>query len=95
MRLEVLQGQLRAPVTDLNLTEELIVGRDPDCGISFDSPALSRRNTRIFTAGGAVYVEDLHSQNGTKVNGLPIEMPNLLRSGDEITAGDVSFRLKF
>ena len=95
MRLEVLQGQLRAPVTDLNLTEELIVGRDPDCAISFDSPALSRRNTRIFTAGGAVYVEDLHSQNGTKVNGLPIEMPNLLRSGDEITAGDVSFRLKF
>ena len=41
------------------------------------------------------YIEDLGSQNGTAVNGTPIHMANILRSGDEIAMGDVRFRLKF
>lgn len=95
LRLEVLEGRLTSGRTEFSLTDQLIVGRDPLCGIAFDSQAISRRHARVFSANGAVYLEDLGSQNGTAVNGAAIHAANILRSGDEITLGDVRFRLKF
>ena len=94
MRLEVLEGTLTSASTELNLIQELLVGRESACEIAFDSPALSRRHARIFWADG-VCIEDLGSENGTQVNGEAIQGPRKLRSGDEIAAGDVKFRLKF
>lgn len=95
MRLEVLDGTLTSSRTEFNLADELVVGRDAGCDIAFDSPVLSRRHTRIFWDGSAVRIQDLGSQNGTAVNGAAVTEPCILRSGDEITAGDVRFRLKF
>lgn len=95
MRLEVLEGTLTSTRTEFDLTDELLVGRDTGCDIAFDSPVLSRRHTRIFWDGTAVQIQDLGSQNGTSVNGAAVTEPRILRSGDEITAGDVRFRLKF
>lgn len=95
LRLETPEGQPASGRTEFFLTEQLTVGRDPGCDILFDSQALSRQHARVFTANGAVYLEDLGSQNGTAVNGEPLQMAVRLRSGDEITAGDVRFRLKF
>ena len=80
---------------DLTLSRELVVGRDPDCGLPFGDGSVSRRHSRIFLANGAVYIEDLGSQNGTFVNGTRLDLARLLRSGDEIRAGDVVFKLKF
>ena len=96
MRLEVLQGTPVRPLTEWNLTGELVVGRDPACDLVFDDPSLSRRHARIFVGeDGRVCLEDLASQNGTQVNGAPVEGTATLRSGDEITVGDAAFRLKF
>ena len=95
LRLEVLSGRLISGRTEFSLTDQLIVGRDAACDIAFESQTLSRQHARVFTANGAVYLEDLGSQNGTAVNGAAISMANLLRSGDEIAVGDVRFRLKF
>ena len=95
MRLEVLEGTLTSTRTEFDLTDELLVGRDAGCDIAFDSPVLSRRHTRIFWDGTAVRIQDLGSQNGTAVSGAVVTEPRILRSGDEITAGDVRFRLKF
>ena len=95
MRLEVLQGELAEPKSEFILDRELIIGRDEICDIVFDSSAVSHRHARIFTADGAVYLEDLSSQNGTCVNGLPIHMAVVLHSGDEISVGDAVFRFKF
>lgn len=95
MRLEVLAGTLTSSRTEFDLTDELVVGRDAGCDIAFDSPVLSRRHTRIFWDGSAVRIQDLGSQNGTAVNGVAVTEPCVLHSGDEITAGDVRFRLKF
>lgn len=94
MRLEVLAGTLTSASTELNLVQELLVGRESACAVVFDSPALSRRHARIFWADG-VCIEDLGSENGTQVNGEAIQGPRKLRSGDEITLGDVRFQLKF
>ena len=95
LRLEVLEGQLTSGRTEFSLTDQLIVGRDALCDIAFDSQTISRRHARVFTANGAVYLEDLGSQNGTAVNGAALHAANILRSGDEIAVGDVRFRLKF
>ena len=95
MRLEVLQGELAELKSEFILDRELIIGRDEICDIVFDSSAVSHRHARIFTADGTVYLEDLSSQNGTCVNGLPIHMAVVLHSGDEISVGDAVFRFKF
>ena len=95
VRLEILQGTYLGHALEFTLRQELVIGRDPACDISFADSAVSRRNSRVFLAGGAVYIEDLGSQNGTCVNGSRIEMARVLRSGDEIRMGDVAFRLKF
>ena len=41
-----------------------------------------------------IYIEDLRSQNGTLVNGVRIQMPTILGSGDTITVETAAFRLK-
>lgn len=56
---------------------------------------MERRHARAFAAEGSVYIENLAAQGATAVNGIPIQLPNILRSGDEIIIGDVMFRLKF
>lgn len=95
MRLEVLQGERLGTKTEFTLERELLIGRDESCDVAFAGGAVSRRHARIFTAGGVVYVEDLSSQNGTRVNGLPIRTASALHSGDEITVGDAVFRFRF
>ena len=94
VRLEVLRGAYAGP-GEFTLAKGLLVGRDAACDIAFDDPAISRRNSRVFLAGGVVYLEDLGSQNGTFLNGARLEMASILRSGDEIALGDTAFRLKF
>ena len=95
VRLEILRGIYAGKTQEFNLATELIIGRDGTCDICFDDPAISRRNSRVFLAGGVVYVEDLGSHNGTFLNGAPIQMASILRSGDEISMGDTAFCLKF
>lgn len=58
---------------------------------------LSRRHARIFFEGGAAYVADLGSKNGTAVNGVDVgDKPHLLRDGDELRfAGMLAYRVAF
>ena len=95
VRLEVLQGAYLGQRLEFTLQRELVIGRDPGCDIPFADGSVSRRHSRIFLANDVVYIEDLGSQNGTQLNGSRIEMAHILRSGDVITAGDVTFKLKF
>lgn len=95
MRLEVVRGAQGTERTEFTLRDELQIGRDPACDIVFVDETLSLRNSRVFLDQGAVYLEDLQSQNGTRVNGAPVGAPVRLRSGDEIAVGDAVFRLKF
>ncbi|WP_206047040.1 FHA domain-containing protein, partial [Noviherbaspirillum denitrificans] len=49
---------------------------------------LSRRHARIFSENGAVYIADLDSKNGTKVNGVDVQQKiTKLNDGDEISFG--------
>lgn len=95
MRLEVLQGEPDGAPADLELRDELAIGSGPDCGIPLRGEGVSPRHARVFFSGGAVWLEDLGSQRGTSLNGAAVTQPAPLHSGDQITAGDVVFQLRF
>jgi pSer/pThr/pTyr-binding forkhead associated (FHA) protein len=62
-----LEGQI---VTEVELTQPVtLVGRHPACDICIDHPAVSGRHMLFRTVNTTVYVEDLASTNGVKVNG--------------------------
>ncbi|MBK8256613.1 MAG: FHA domain-containing protein [Polyangiaceae bacterium] len=68
--------------------EPVTIGRSEDSGVYIPHKSLSRAHARLECAGGHYFVVDLHSKNGTFVNGLPIDRKQL-RHGDTITLGDV------
>ena len=60
-----------AIVSEIELAKPVtIVGRHPACDICVDHPAISARHMLFRVEGHTVYVEDLASTNGTKVNGI-------------------------
>ena len=60
-----------AIVTEVELTKPVtVVGRHPASDICVDHPAISGRHMLFRVVGRTVYVEDLASTNGTRVNGL-------------------------
>ena len=58
-------------VTEVELSKAVtVVGRHPTCDICIDHPAISGRHLLFRIVNTTIYVEDLASTNGTKVNGL-------------------------
>jgi two-component system cell cycle response regulator len=68
------------------LLEELLLGRDPECGVCLFADDVSRRHARIVPDGAGHLVVDLDSTNGTWVNGVQVHSQRL-RSGDRIRMG--------
>src|SRR5262245_61564284 len=61
---------------------EHVLGRGSDAAIRIDDHGVSRRHVRIVrTPEGTCFVTDLHSTNGTYLNGLPITSQVELREG--------------
>lgn len=87
---EVQSGQA-APVPP----GEHILGRDDGTGITIDHPSISRTHARVYNdSNGQIWVEDLHSTNGTAVRGARIREKTLINLGDLISFGTVIFRLE-
>ncbi|WP_354684156.1 FHA domain-containing protein [Cupriavidus necator] len=90
----------RPELGEIRIDEDLFaVGRTelPFAAYPEDLAApLSRRHARIFAEHGAVYVADLGSKNGTRVNGAAVaRQPARLSDGDEVAFGPaLSFRVR-
>jgi sigma-B regulation protein RsbU (phosphoserine phosphatase) len=67
-----------------------ILGRHPECDIVLDQGAVSRQHAQISVIDGEYFIEDLHSRNGTLVNGLAIDSRYKLRDGDEVKICDLA-----
>jgi pSer/pThr/pTyr-binding forkhead associated (FHA) protein len=61
-----------------------VIGRDPGCDIVVSAPQASGRHAMVVHSGGAYFVEDLDSVNGTYVNGVRIQQRTRLNPGDRI-----------
>jgi hypothetical protein len=71
------------------------IGRLPSCDLVIRDPTVSRVHTVMYEQGGAWYVADEGSTNGTFVNRRRIDRPVRLAESDEIRLGSaVSLRLE-
>jgi pSer/pThr/pTyr-binding forkhead associated (FHA) protein len=70
-------------------TDAIVVGRGTE-GVTFRlaDRNVSRRHARFLRQNGAVFVEDLGSLTGTRVNGEKITGKRRLRDGDLVQIGD-------
>ncbi|HEX8962363.1 MAG TPA: FHA domain-containing protein [Rhodocyclaceae bacterium] len=78
---------------EIPLTKErMTIGRKPHNDIQIDNLAISGEHAVVVTVLNDSFLEDLHSTNGTFVNGKSVEK-HFLQNGDVIELG--KYRLKF
>jgi diguanylate cyclase (GGDEF)-like protein len=70
---------------------ELVIGRDPGCGLELPDDSVSRRHAVLRPLGDGFVIVDLASTNGTYVNDVRIES-RTLESGDRIRVGNQIFK---
>ena len=69
------------------------LGRDPTCAIVLHDFRVSRKHAVIRLIGDEHYLlEDLGSTNGTRINGVSVTSPRILKDGDKIFFGDTVLR---
>lgn len=70
---------------------QVVVGREPTCGICIPDASVSRRHALIEKIDAGFSVTDLGSTNGTSVNEQPVTT-SLLHAGDRIQFGSYIFK---
>jgi hypothetical protein len=91
--LEVLEPLEQAGAT-YELEDELTIGRSPGCGIPTTYDVFSSTlHARLYRRGGQLFVEDLHSTNGTYVNSERITQAAKLNRGDLLQVGATVFEV--
>lgn len=68
--------------------EKSILGRNADCTVVLNVPAVSREHAVISRIQGKFYIEDLKSRNGTFVNNKEVTTRTLLKDNDRIKICD-------
>jgi pSer/pThr/pTyr-binding forkhead associated (FHA) protein len=74
-------------------TPEVMIGRDPACELVLDDPTVSNSHARLAYHHGQWWLEDLHSTNGTFLNGEIVDSPLVVTTGDVARCGQVELGL--
>jgi hypothetical protein len=81
--------RLRYLQHDFELAEgEFVVGRGSDCQLALDDALVSRRHAIFSLSGDDLFVEDLGSRNGVRVNDEKISGKRKIGEGDKIRIGN-------
>jgi pSer/pThr/pTyr-binding forkhead associated (FHA) protein len=80
--MEIAEGQSR-----------IMIGRGEDNELRLNSKFVSGHHALIFCTEKGLYIEDLNSSNGTRVNSRTITRCDL-RAGDIVMIGDFQIRLR-
>jgi hypothetical protein len=82
---------------DVELVDELTIGRTDASDVNVDDGGLSRRNTTFFRDGDAVFAVDENSLNGTFVGGDRIgDAPVRVYDGDNVRIGsETEIKIEF
>ncbi|MCA9520862.1 MAG: FHA domain-containing protein [Myxococcales bacterium] len=70
------------------IRDSLTIGRKEGNAIRLTEKNVSRRHAKLIKYNGKVYVEDIGSSYGTRVNGERIKGRTELQSGDVVSIGD-------
>ncbi|GGV72391.1 peptide-binding protein [Streptomyces griseoloalbus] len=71
----------------------LRIGRDPASGLRLSHETVSRVHAELRHQGGLWVLRDLGSTNGTTVNGRRVVGAAVVREGDQIGFGRITYRL--
>ncbi|MGW0826034.1 FHA domain-containing protein [Streptomyces sp. NPDC002845] len=71
----------------------LRIGRDPANGLRLSHETVSRVHAELSRQGGLWVLRDLGSTNGTSVNGRRVIGAAVVRNGDQVSFGRMTFRL--
>ncbi|MEU9353099.1 DUF1707 and FHA domain-containing protein [Streptomyces griseoloalbus] len=71
----------------------LRIGRDPASGLRLSHETVSRVHAELRHQGGLWVLRDLGSTNGTTVNGRRVVGAAVVREGDQIGFGQITYRL--
>src|SRR5947207_2037587 len=72
-----------------------ILGRARGNTVRIPSSEVSRSHCQLLQDSGLVYVEDLNSVNGTLLNGQRVQGPAVVRPGDLLEVGPVTFTVEY
>jgi putative methionine-R-sulfoxide reductase with GAF domain len=94
LKLHVIEGPLKGHSFDLH-GETTFVGRSSRNDIQIEDPTLSRKQLKIFRIGKTLFIEDLKSTNGTRINGRFIEPGESfeVQEGDTLSMGNTVMHL--
>lgn len=86
---------LSATLTAAQLEKGVIIGRAKDAGLVVDDDNLSRQHAMLQLRDRKLYIRDLGSTNGTKVNGKEIarDSSRQINTRSEIKLGNIRLRL--
>lgn len=71
------------------INRSFVIGRSREfCDLGIEDKRLSRQHCALVVENELLSIQDLSSTNGTIVNGIAIEKPRRLESGDRIDIGD-------
>lgn len=71
-----------------------VLGRQRAADSRLQDEALSRRHCAFYRHDGRVWVQDLDSANGTRLNGEPLTRPRPLADGDRLELAHVAFQVR-
>jgi DNA-binding winged helix-turn-helix (wHTH) protein len=90
------QFRILTPTREIQLREGAnLMGRAPGVTVRVDSIWVSRQHARVQVGLDDATIEDLGSCNGTYLNGERVAGPATLISGDIISLGKLTDRLRF
>jgi len=75
----------------LNQRRTWLIGRKSPCDIIYDDPSVSRLHCQVVKTKNAFYISDLHSSNGTYINGYQLIGESRLYEEDVVRIGGVTF----
>ena len=76
------------------IRDEITIGRKEGNTIRLTERNVSRKHARLLKQNGAVFIEDVSSHNGIKLNGDKIDGRASVGEGDRIQIGDYQLALK-
>jgi Nif-specific regulatory protein len=91
-KLTIISIKQKGESFDLN-GDKITVGRGSSNDITLKDSSVSREHCLIEKRGGEFFISDLHSLNGTFVNGKRAEN-TVLKHGNKVDIGDFTFRFQ-
>ena len=82
----------------LRSPQGLIIGRQPAAAsIVLNHPEVSREHVRVTLKDNEVFLEDMDTTNGTKINDEPLISGNPIKlsNGDSLSIGPIAFAVRF